>query len=210
MKLAIFGATGRTGQHIVRQALEAGYEVRAFTRSPHKLAASSENLTVVEGNVTDAGAVERAVTGVDAVISVLGPTENKPTFEVTTGTEHILSAMERHGVERLVISAGAGVGDPQDEPTLVNRAINVLLRLASRWVYEDMKRTVETVRDTDVDWTVVRVPMLTDDPGTGSVSAGYVGRGMGMRISREDMARFMLQQVEDATYRHQAPVISNA
>lgn len=209
MKLAIFGATGRTGQHLVRQALERGHEVVAFARSPQKLEPDGDRLTVVQGDVQDAAKVAEAVAGADAVVSVLGPTENKPAFAVTKGTQNILDAMRQHGVQRLVLSAGAGVGDPNDAPKLINRVINALLKLVSRWVYEDMKRVVDTVRQSDVDWTVVRVPMLTDDPAGGTVTAAYVGRGMGMRLSREDMASFMLDQVTDDTYLHQAPAISS-
>lgn len=209
MKITIFGATGRTGQHLVEQALERGHEVTAFARSPQKLAAYRGRIAVVEGDVQDANAVQEAVAGADAVISVLGPTENTPDYQVTRGTRHILDAMKQHGVDRIVISAGAGVGDPNDEPRLFNKAINLLLKLFSRHVYEDMRRTVATVRDSDVDWTIVRVPMLTDDAPKGEVKVGYVGKGMGPRITRADVASFMLDQVGGDAYLHQAPAISN-
>lgn len=209
MKLAIFGATGGTGRHLVKQALQRDYEVIAFTRSPEKLPVKSDKLTVVQGDVQNADKVERAIAGVDAVVSALGPAKNKPAFTVTEGTQHILDAMHRHGVERLVVSAGAGVGDSNDQPKLINHTINFLLKIVSRWVYEDMRRTVEAVRDSDVKWTVVRVPMLTDDQPTGQIKAGYVGKGVGPRLTRADMARFMLDQVESDEFVHRAPAISN-
>lgn len=209
MKLTIFGATGRAGQHLVEQALARGHQVTAFARSPQKLAAYGDRIHIVEGDVQDPAAVEQAVAGADAVVSVLGPTQNTPDYQVTRGTGHILEAMKEQDVRRLIISAGAGVGVPQDEPKLFNKLINVLLKLVSRHVYEDMKRTVDTVRSADVDWTIVRVPMLTDEPAKGDVKAGYVGKGMGPRITRADMASFMLDQVESEAYLHQAPAISN-
>ncbi|MDX1687546.1 MAG: SDR family oxidoreductase [Candidatus Promineifilaceae bacterium] len=209
MKVTVFGATGRTGQHVVEQALERGHEVKAFARSPQKLDAFGDRITVVEGDVQDDDAVQEAVAGADAVVSVLGPTENVPDYQVTRGTRHILDAMKQHDVDRLVVSAGAGVGDPKDEPRLFNKLINVLLKLFSRHVYEDMKRTVAAVRDSDVDWTIVRVPMLTDDGPKGEVKVGYVGKGMGPRITRADMASFMLDQLDSDAYLHKAPAISN-
>lgn len=209
MEVTIFGATGRSGQLLVQQALARGHAVTAFARSAQKLGALVERVTVVEGDVRDADAVSRAVATAGAVLSVLGPTQNKPDYPITHGTQNILKAMETHGVERLIISAGAGVGDPQDAPGLMNKVINVLLKLFSRHVYEDMKRTVEAVRASDRQWTVVRVPMLTDDPPTGEVKAAYVGKGMGMRISRADMASFMLDQLESDEYVYKAPAISN-
>lgn len=209
MKLAIFGATGGTGQHLVKQALERGYEVTAFTRSPEKLSVNDDNLVVVQGDVQDAEKVDKAIVSADAVLSALGPSENKPTYAVAKGTQHIIDAMHKHGVARLVVSAGAGVADPKDEPKLFNHAIGFLVKLVSRWVYEDMRRTVEAVRHSDLRWTIVRVPMLTDDQPAGEVEVGYVGKGMGPRLARADMARFMLDQVESDEFVHHAPAISN-
>lgn len=210
MKLTIFGASGRTGRPLVTQALEAGHQVSVLVRTPSKLPIQHENLTVIQGDIRNAEQVETAVAGADAVLSVLGPTSSAPDYQVSQGTAHILAAMGQHGIRRLVISAGAGVGDPEDAPKLANKLINLLLRLVSRHVYEDMKRTVDLVRASDLDWTVVRVPMLTAEPATGQIKAAYVGKGMGMRITREDMAHFMLQQAADARYIRQAPAISNS
>ena len=87
--------------------------------------------------------------------------------------------------------------------------MNALLKVASRYVYEDMLKTVDLVRASGLDWTIVRVPMLTDEPATGQVKAGMVGKGMGARISRADMADFMLEQVKNSDYVRKAPAISN-
>lgn len=209
MMLTIFGSTGRSGQYLVQQALALGYEVTAFARSPEKLAPFEGRIRIVKGDLEDAAAVEEAVANADAVLSVLGPTENVPEYQITRGTGYILAAMEKHGVRRLIIAAGAGVSDPNDEPTVVNRAINVLLKLFSRHVYEDMKRTVDLVRASDVAWTIVRVPRLTDGEASGDIKVGYVGKGMGMSVRRGDLAAFMLQQVQSDAYVRQAPAISN-
>ena len=209
MKLTIFGATGRTGHYLLERAIAAGHDVTVLVRNPAKLSLQNARLKVMPGNLTDALQVAQAVTGAEAVISALGPAGNAPVFEISQGTTNIIAAMQQHGVRRLVISAGAGVGDPNDVPKVFNRAMNVLLKLAAGNVYEDMRRTVALVRASGLDWTVVRVPMLTDDPPTGAVKVGYVGKGMGARISRSDMAEFMLKQAGDKTYVCQAPAISN-
>ena len=207
--LALFGATGRTGRHLLQQALERGYNVRVLARDPGKLAVQSERLVVVRGNLKDAACVEEVITGADAVLSVLGPTSNEPTFEISRGTADIMSTMKRQGVKRLIISAGAGVGDPGDTPKLFNKLINVALKATARNVYEDMLKTVDQVRGSGLEWTVVRVPRLMDTPRTGKVRVGMVGQGTGANLSRADMAEFMLQQVDDGRYLRQAPVISN-
>lgn len=209
MKIAVFGGTGRTGLQVVEQALAAGHSVNVLARNPAKLTIQHPALTVTPGDVQDAAAVERALAGADAVISVLGPTSNEPVFAVSKGMEHILAAMRRFGIRRLVISAGAGVGDAQDAPGLFNHLMNFLLKTAAKNVYLDMQKTVELVRASNLDWTVVRVPMLVDGARSGDIRVGYVGKGMGPRITRADMAAFMLQQLTDERYRCQSPAISN-
>ena len=207
--VAIFGATGRAGKHLVQQALDSGYCVRALARDPGKLAMQHERLLVIQGSLGDAARVEQVVAGADAVLSVLGPTSNEPTFEISQGTTTIIKAMKQHGVKRLVISAGAGVGDPGDAPKLFNKLINVALKATARNVYEDMLKTVALVRESGLEWTVVRVPRLTDTPPTGHVRVGMVGQGTGANLSRADMAEFMLKQVDDLRHLRKAPVISN-
>jgi putative NADH-flavin reductase len=208
MRLAIFGGTGKTGQHLVAQALDAGHEVIVLARTPSKFTLQNNYLTIVQGNVLDLNAVEKVIQDADAVLSVLGPSSNKPEFTISKGMDNILAAMKAHNVQRLVISAGAGVRDPQDKPGLIDRFASVALNIISKNVIADMKQVVEKVRASDRDWTIVRVPMLTDQPTQGTIKVGYVG-DITPRISREDMAAFMLQQVELGDHLYKAPAISN-
>ena len=207
--VAIFGATGRAGKHLVQQALERSYCVRALARDPGKLAMQNEHLLVIQGSLSDTARVEQVVAGADAVLSVLGPTSNEPTFEISQGTTTIIKAMKQRGVKRLIISAGAGVGDPGDAPKLFNKLISVALKATARNVYEDMLKTVALARESGLEWTVVRVPRLTDAPPTGHVRVGMVGKGTGANLSRADMAEFMLKQVDNLQHLRKAPVISN-
>jgi putative NADH-flavin reductase len=208
MKLAIFGGTGKTGQHLVTKALDDGHEVVALARTPSKFSIQNDQLHIVQGGILDRSAVEQVVQGVDAVISVLGPSGNSEEFTISKGMDNILAGMQTHGVQRLVISAGAGVRDPQDKPGLIDKIASIALNVISRKAVADMKQVVEKVRTSDRDWTVVRVPMLTDEPAQGSLKVGYVG-DITPRLSREDMAAFMLKQVKTDDHLHKAPAISN-
>ena len=209
MKITVFGSTGRTGQYVVRKALAAGHGVIAFARTPSKLDITHAQLEVVQGDIRDADKVSDAVEHTDAVISVLGPTSNQEEYVISQGMETILNAMQTYDVQRLIVSVGAGIRDPQDKPGLLDRVIGLLLKLTARHVYEDMKRVAGKVRSSDRDWTLVRVPMLTDDPGTGELRVGYLGKDVGARLSREDMAAFIVKQIENSDYVREAPVISN-
>jgi putative NADH-flavin reductase len=132
MKITVFGSTGRTGLHLVDQALARGHAVTVFVRNPGKLGAMRSRVTVMQGDLQSQEQVAQAIAGAEAVVSVLGPTNNEATFEVSEGTRHILAGMQQYGVRRLIISAGAGVGDPNDEPKLFNKVINLLLKLTAR------------------------------------------------------------------------------
>ena len=208
MKVAIFGGTGKTGQNLVQQALDAGHDVIVLARTPSNITTQHEALKVLQGDVVDAQRVEETIQGADAVISVLGPRSNKPEFIISKGTDNILNAMKRHNVRRIIISAGAGVRDPQDKPKIVDRVFGVLLNILSKNAVADMRQVVDKVRHSDRDWTVVRVPMLTDQPAQGTLKVGYVG-DISPRLSRADMAAFMLKQLDNNAYLRKAPAISN-
>lgn len=209
MRLTLFGATGRTGQYLTEYALAAGHSVTVFARDAAKIKTHHAHLQILIGTVDNPVQVANAIQGSEAVVSVLGPTENKPTYAISKGTEHILTAMRQQGVRRLVLSVGAGVSDPRDAPGLSHQLIQFLLKTFARYVYEDMVRVAAQVRASDLDWTIVRVPRLTDAPPTKQIKVGFVGRGVGIQLSRADLAHFMLQQLTDRTYLRQAPAISN-
>ena len=209
MKLTLFGATGKTGLELLEQALEKGYEVTAYVRTPSKLTQQNSRLTVKQGDLSETDKVREAVRGADAVLSALGPVNNKPQTPLTEGFHVITDAMQQEGVKQLILVTGAGVPDPNDEPKFINHAISTLLKLMAGNVLKDSKGVVEVVKNSALDWTIVRVPRLTDKAATGTVKTGYVGTGPGTQISRADVATFMLEQLKDDTWLRKAPAISN-
>ena len=209
MKLTVFGATGSTGKQLVEQALAAGHEVVAFVRDPSKLPIRHERLTIVQGELTDSAAVERAVTGADAVISSLGPRRDAKGNPITCGTQNILAAMKKRGVRRFVLSSTPSARDPDDAPDLKFKFAVRLIRMLAPGAYQDIVQTAQVVRASDCDWTLVRVSMLSDGAKTGVVKVGYVSQAMGMSLTRADLADFMLKQVQDPKYVRQAPALSN-
>ncbi len=209
MKLAIFGATGRTGKPLVRQALEAGYEVVVLVRTPAKMPLQHDRLTVVQGDSIKASNVEKVVQGADAVISVLGQSKDSPKDLQTVSTRNIIAAMQKFGVKRLVSLTGAGVDAPQDRPRLFNHFIKFALKALSGQVLKDGEEHAQLIKESLLDWVIVRGPMLTEGPFTGKYRIGWVGVNTGARISREDLADFLLKQVTDTTYLHHLPMVSD-
>ncbi len=210
MKIVVFGASGGTGKQLVEQALAAGYEVAVYARNPSKLNVSHEHLTVIQGELSDAALIETAVKGTDAVISALGPrggSKNKP---LTQGMQNIIAAMKNQGVRRLIITSTLSAKDSKDKSDFRTRAMVNLVKTTMHAAYEDIVNVAETVRASDLEWTIVRLAILNNKPKSGKVKVGYVGTGeVGTQISRADIADFMLKQIQDTKYLREAPAISN-
>ena len=206
--IALFGATGKTGGRVLTRALAAGYRVRALVRDPTKLAVSSPMLTVIRGDVRDPAAVDETVAGSDVVLSLFGQVKgSSPTLQ-TDGTRLIVEAMKRHGVRRIVTLSGGGLSAPLDRPKVPDRVIRFLLKTLSGHVLADAEGHLEVLRSSGVEWTVVRGPRLIEKPGTGQYRVGWVGVNASTQISRDDLADFLLTQVEDRTFVRQMPFIS--
>lgn len=207
MKLAVFGASGRTGRLVVAQALSVGHEVTAFVRDPARLALVHERLRIVTGAVQDPVRVAEAVRGTDAVVSTIGPVRGEPAGIMVTAATNIVAAMRAQGVRRLVYMTGAGVVQPQDPPALAPRIMLPLMRLLAREVLEDAERGVAAVSNSGLEWVIVRAPRLSDAPARGRYRHGYIKPTL-HALSRGDVAAFILQQLGDDTYLHQMPIIS--
>ncbi len=209
MELAVFGASGRTGRPLVQQALDAGHDVIALVRNPATFPLKHERLTVVQGDAMNAADVDEVVQGADAVLSVLGQTKNSPKDMQTVATKNIAAAMQKYGITRLVSLTGAGVDAPQDKPKFINHVIKFALKTLSGAILADAEQHAKVLQNSTLDWVIVRGPMLTEGPYTGKYRVGWVGVNTGTRISRADVADFMLKQVTDNTYLHKAPMISD-
>lgn len=207
--IALFGATGKTGSRVLNQALAQGLKVRALVRDPDKMSVANDRLTVIEGDVRDARSVERVVAGADVVLSVFGHVKGSPDDLQAHGTRLILEAMQRHGVTRIVTLSGGGLhAEGKDEPKLPDRIIRGLLKLLSGRVLKDAEAHLALLQQSGMEWTVVRGPRLTEEPGTGSYGVGWVGGDSTTKISRDDLAEFLLTQIDDRQYVHEMPFVS--
>ncbi len=205
-KLFVLGSTGGTGQKVVAQALDAGHEVTAYARSPEKIAIRHERLRLVAGSLTE-GALADAIPGHDAVISALGrglalTSENLIRLSVPP----ILSAMQREGVRRLIFTSAIGVGDAIRHVPLVPR---LMARTMLKNIYADKLAGEDLIRLSGLDWTIVQPAALTDGPLTGRYRAGERLDVSGMpKISRADVAHFLLSQVDDRKYVRKSVVLA--
>lgn len=206
MRLLIFGATGKTGQLLVRQAKERGHQVTAFVRDPAKLADLTDTVQIALGRVTeDAAAVEDAVAEQDAVLVALGPRSPSDGGVMKASLSRIVPAMTSHGIQRLVLLSALGLGDGvANTPLLMTLIGRSLLRRPAA----DKRASERVVRETDLDWLSVYPGVLTGGDGTGSYRLNPAGRVQGIpRIARADVARCMLDEVEHPTIHKAAAVV---
>ncbi len=203
MKLALFGATGGTGEQIAQQALAAGHTVSVLVRDPAKLKPQDAKLIVITGNVLTQADVDKTVAGTDAVVCTLGNTSHNPEMVVSRGTQHVITAMQQQGIRRLLVVSSLGVGDSKQNLSLTMR---LLMRTFLRKVLKDKEAQEELVRNSGLIWTIVRPGGLTDDARTGSYQVGVDSTLRG-RVSRADVADFVLRELTRNEFIGQAPAI---
>ena len=206
MKLVVFGATGKTGQEIVKQSLAQGYEVTAFVRDPSKMALEHDDLKIMTGDIFEFTAVTQAIQGQDAVICSLGTSELGKTTVRSEGTANIIKAMNEYHVNRLVVVSAMGVGESWSTLSIVNKLFFATLLRSSRQDHEEQE---VVVKESDLDWTIIRPSGLTDTPQTESYAIGENIIGKTSKIARADVAHAIIKEIHDNTFVHRAVTITN-
>lgn len=210
MKLTVFGATGGTGEQVVRQALAAGHRVTAVARRPEAVTITHPQLTVIGGDVLDPAWSADELDGAGAVVSALGSRAmGMPTRVYSDGTAAVIAAMSRHGVARLVAVSAAPVGPDAHQSVLERWVVYPLLRRFFGAGYDDMGRMERLLADSQVDWTVFRPPRLTNGPKTGRYRTAVDARlPHAWSLSRADLADAMLGAIDNTTLSRRAVAVA--
>lgn len=206
--IALFGGSGKTGQPFLEKALQAGYRVKALARSPEKISQQSDHLEVIKGDVLQLQDVQRTVQGTDVTVSLFGHVKGSPKWLQSDGTYNIISAMNAAGTQKIISLSGGGLPFEKDRPKFADKIIRGIMKIVAPKVLNDAERHAEILKDSDLDWVIVRGPRLTTEPEKGDYRVGWVGVNASTSIGREDLADFLLKQVEDNQYIHQMPFVS--
>lgn len=195
-RVLVLGANGPTGRQVVQQALQRGCHVAALTRHPEAFPTRHDRLDVVAGDATDPGVIDAAVAGTDAVVCTIGASFTRRPVEVYSASARLLvEAMTRHGRRRLLVVTSSGL-TPREPRGIVDGLLRDLMRRSvGRTVYDDMALMESVVSASDLDWTIVRPPGLTNEPGTGYAVADTEVDGA--FCAREDLAAMLLDQLDD-------------
>ncbi|MEV0149004.1 MULTISPECIES: NAD(P)-binding oxidoreductase [unclassified Nonomuraea] len=191
MRLAIIGSTGRTGRHVLAEALRRGHQVTAFTRDAAGITGSPEPHAVVEGDGRDPDKIRAAVGGVEAVISIINGGDRRDPHRAAQATRTVIRAMAGTGTRRLVVTT--------PYPTVARRPYLVmwLLRRLLATPYADARALERAVAASDLDWTIARLTRLTDGPATGSVLVSHGLLARPRALTRADVATTLLDIAQD-------------
>ena len=206
LQVIVIGANGGIGRHCVEQALAAGHLVTAIVRNPAKISIEHRNLIVVQGDVLDPGSIQPHFSGKDAVISTIGVntglTSDRATTLYSAGALNIIQIMQASGVRRAFFISAAAVETNPLLPFLIRFVSKHIIQKLLKHMYADLRHMENEIRTTDLDWTIVRPPQLTNKAVTGQYRIAVNGfLKNGLKISRADTAHFMLAHVLDtATY----------
>jgi putative NADH-flavin reductase len=207
--IAIFGGTGLTGKRVLEKALEQGYKVKALARTPDKLAISDSKLSIIQGDVLIASDVEKTIEGTDMVLSLFGHVKGSPEWLQTNGTENIVKAMKKEGIEKIISLSGGGLPFPKrDKPKFPDKMIRFIMKVAVPKVLNDAIKHAGVLEGSGLKWMIVRGPRLTNDAPKQDYRVGWVGVNATTKISRADLADFIVKQVESDEYIHQMPFVS--
>lgn len=204
MKVLVIGATGKTGMHVWQKAVDEGHDVSCFVRTASKLASAKGQINIVIGDVLALESVSNAVAGHDAVIVCLGSTGLSDNSTLKVGTQNVIDAMVKHNVNRLIVLSAAGVGDSWRQIGWISR---LLFKTMLKNVFNDHIAQEALVNQSPIDWTIVRAAILSDKPATGEYIASNDSKAA--KITRADLAEFLVEQLTDAGYSKRAITVSS-
>lgn len=207
MNVLVIGAAGKTGSAVVERALAAGHEVTAFVRSATEYKGAGAR--VVEGDAADPAAMDGAMTGQDAVIDTVGgKTPYKAITLETSIANAVVASMKRKGARRLIVTSMIGEGDSKANTPFYDK---LLLHTFLHGATKDKADMEAAVEDSSLDWTILRPAILTDDPAKGDVRVFAAETGeKAHKITRADLAAFMVDQLTSEKHLRRAVTIANS
>jgi putative NADH-flavin reductase len=208
--IALFGLTGRTGKPLAELLLSQGYTIRALVRNPDAVKIKHPNLLLLQGNVLVKEDVERTIDGTEAFVSVLGHvrSDKQRNDMQTIATEHILAAMAKHGVKRIISLTGGAVSYKDDKPKLVDKAFSFVMGLVAKNIVADAVAHASRIAASSTEWTIVRAPRILEAPPKGTYRVGLVGVNTSTTIAYGDLAAFIAKELTLPEHVHSMPFVS--
>ena len=207
VKVAIIGGSGKVGRFLLQRVSDGGYPMRVLMRNPDKIKPIDGRMEIVQGNARDIASIRSLLQGCDTVLNTLGQRKVKgeaPIF--SAATNHVLAVMKELGIRRYMLVRAFSIDAPGDHKDFRTRSISMLVRWVIPEIWADWQKELDVLLGSNVEWTVVRIPILADEPPVGQVRVDLASPP-GKKISGYDVADFVVTQITEPTYVRKAPFI---
>lgn len=207
--IALFGAATGTGLQFINIALQEGFKIRALVRDPFKIKKKHINLAVIKGDASNIEDVKKTMKGTQIVVSLLCHVSGTCEWMQSEGTRNIVTVMKRYNISRIISTSGGGLIFPDlDKPKLSHYAMEIFLKIAAPKIYFDAIKHRDIIMKSGLKWIIVRRPIVTDEPEKGYYKTGGINNFSTLKIGREDLAGFLVRQLENDEFVYQMPFIS--
>ncbi|MBE5106494.1 SDR family oxidoreductase [Bacillus thuringiensis] len=205
-KIAILGANGKAGRFLVNEALEKGYQVKILTRNSKNMSITNENVEAIIGDARDFSSIQELLQGCRAVINAVGQPKNE-SYIFSTVTNHILKVMREFDIKRYILISGGSLNVTGDQKGTINKIGATLFKLFLPKMMQDKYKELQIIENSDVDWTIVRLPFVLEGNGIGNITESLVDMP-GIKIQNGDIAPFVIKQINSEIYVGKCPFIS--
>ena len=206
-KIAVLGGGGRSGKFLVSELLEKRHPIKLLLRNPANFTIKHKMLEIIQGDALDSYAIDYLLGGCYAVISTIGQRKDEPLVSARA-TENIVHAMETHNIGRYIALAGLNIDTPFDKKGAQTLAATVWMKSTFPLIQEDRQKAYDILVTSDIDWSLVRVPMIEFTKRKGNVKVSTEDCP-GTTITAGDIADFIVSQLQNPRYIRQSPFISN-
>jgi putative NADH-flavin reductase len=207
VKVAIIGGSGKVGRFLLQRVSNAGYPMRVLMRNPDTIKPGNGRMEIIQGDARDSAAIRSLLQGCDTVLSALQQRKGEaPVCNTVTG--HVLAAMKELGVRRYILVRAFSIDAPGDHKDLRTRLISMLVRRVIPEIWADWQKELDTLLSSNIEWTVVRIPIVVEEPSLGQARVDLASPP-GKKISGRDIANFVVTQITEITYVRKAPFIGN-
>ncbi len=207
-KIALIGGTGKVGRYIATKALQNGYQVRMLVRNPDKLTLRDNRIEIVEGNVQNFENIQKLLKDCQIVINTFGqPIKEEPMY--SSVTKKILEVMNDFQIDRYIGVTGGSLTIDGDKKSMINRVGAKMFEIIYSKMMIDKQREWHILNANKlIKWTLIRLPFIDDRKEIGYIKENLIDMP-GTKITSQDIATFIINQIENSRYVHKAPFISN-
>lgn len=205
-KVAVLGGGGRAGNYLVNQLLEEGFSVKLLLRNPENFFIQNPEIEIIKGDAIDLESIKSLLKDCDAVLSTIGQRKDEP-LVASVATQNILKVMSNYRIQRYLLLAGLNIDTPFDKKSEKTKMATDWMKANFPIIQEDRQKAYDFLIESDVNWTQIRVPFIEFTDLSSEIVVN-VEDCLGDKISAINIAKFMIQEMNESKFSKQSPFIS--